>query len=78
MRVWLRKIREEARLTQEEVASKCGIGRATYGAIETGERNATVVNAKKIANVLHFNWTIFFEDTCHESKNTVHSKREVV
>ncbi|MCM3620467.1 helix-turn-helix transcriptional regulator [Sutcliffiella horikoshii] len=78
MRVWLRKIREEAGFTQEEVASKCGIGRATYGAIETGERNATVVNAKKIANVLHFNWTIFFEDTCHETKNEIVSNKRVV
>ncbi|MGJ9384292.1 helix-turn-helix transcriptional regulator [Salipaludibacillus sp. CF4.18] len=75
-RLWLRKKREEAGLTQEEVASKCGIGRATYGAIETGDRNATVINAKKIANLLNFDWTIFFDNSCHELKN--HQKQEVV
>ena len=77
MRTWLRKIREEAKLTQEEVASKCGIGRATYGAIETGERNATVINAKKIANVLNFQWTLFFEDQCHDMKNKERVRKEV-
>lgn len=77
MRLWLREYREQTGLTQEQVASKCGIGRATYGAIETGERNATVTNAKKISRVLGFSWTLFFEESCHEMKNDQSSNKEV-
>lgn len=62
MRVWLKNIRDEKGLTQEEVASMTGISRSTYGHIESGERGVTVTNAKKIADVLNFNWTIFFEN----------------
>lgn len=69
MRLWLREYRFKQKLTQEEVAERSGIARSTYGAIETGERNATVPNAKSIAKVLGFEWTIFFEEQCHDSKN---------
>ncbi|MEK4247142.1 helix-turn-helix transcriptional regulator [Psychrobacillus sp. FSL K6-2684] len=69
MRTWLRKKREEAGLTQDQLAKKAGIARATYGHIESGERNATVASAKKISNALSFSWTLFFEDECHDMKN---------
>ncbi|MER2190654.1 MAG: helix-turn-helix transcriptional regulator [Solibacillus sp.] len=61
MRVWLKNIREEKGLTQENVASMVGISRSTYGHIESGERGVTVSNAKKIASALNFKWTLFFE-----------------
>ncbi len=70
MRVWLKKIRENAGLTQEQVAEKSGIGRATYGHIESGERGVTVANAKKISKALGFHWTNFFDDESHEMKNS--------
>jgi putative transcriptional regulator len=69
LRLWLKNYRVNLDLTQEEVAEQSGIARSTYGAIETGERNATVQNAKSIAKVLGFNWTLFFEDEYHNSKN---------
>jgi putative transcriptional regulator len=69
MRLWLRNHRSRLKLTQEEVAERSGIARSTYGAIETGERNASVQNAKSIAKVLGFEWTLFFEEECHEMKN---------
>ncbi|BAQ11488.1 xre family transcriptional regulator [Bacillus sp. OxB-1] len=69
MRTWLKEIRDKAGLTQEQVADQAGIGRSTYGHIESGERGATVNNAKKISQVLGFHWTIFFEDESHEMKN---------
>lgn len=62
MRVWLKNIREEKGLTQEKVAYIVGISRSTYGHIESGERGVTVSNAKKIADALNFNWTLFFEN----------------
>lgn len=70
MRTWLKDIRVSAGLTQEELADKAGVTRAMYGHIETGERNATVLNAKRIAKVLDFEWTLFFEESCHEMKKT--------
>ncbi|ASK24804.1 MULTISPECIES: helix-turn-helix transcriptional regulator [Bacillus] len=69
MKYWLRKKREDANLTQEQLAIKVGIARSTYGAIETGERNVRPHVAKKIANILDFDWTLFFEEECHEMKN---------
>lgn len=69
MRNWLFELRKQKNMTQAEVAEQADIARTTYSMIETGERNATVDNAKKIASVLGFNWTIFFEDNCHDSRN---------
>jgi putative transcriptional regulator len=68
MREWLVSKRNKLGLTQAEVATKAGIARTTYAMIETGERNATVVNAKKIADVLQFKWTLFFDDESHDSR----------
>lgn len=61
MKYWLRKKREDANLTQEQLAIKVGIARSTYGAIETGERNVRPHVAKKIANILDFDWTLFLK-----------------
>lgn len=74
MRVWLKDARNKVGLTQEQVAERAGMARATYGHIESGERGVTVTNAKKISEVLGFHWTIFFEDESHNLKN----EREVV
>ncbi|WP_010532474.1 helix-turn-helix transcriptional regulator [Lentibacillus jeotgali] len=70
MRDWLLSIRKQRELTQAEVAKKAGIARTTYSMIETGERGATVKNAKKISSILGFDWTVFFEKNykgCNEN-----------
>lgn len=59
-REWLVKIR--GNLTHEEVAERSGIKRQYYSMIESGSRNPSVTVAKKIAAVLGFEWTLFFED----------------
>ncbi|WP_198589126.1 helix-turn-helix transcriptional regulator [Mycobacteroides abscessus] len=69
MRQWLLDIRKGFELTQEQVAEKAEIARQTYSMIETGERNPSVKNAKKIANALDFEWTLFFDEQCHDSQN---------
>lgn len=61
MREWLIHLRKVQGLTQNEVASKAGISRSYYSGIEVGTRNVPVKTAKKIASVLGFEWTIFFE-----------------
>lgn len=75
MRDWLLGIRKQRGMTQAEVAEQANIARTTYSMIETGERNATVDNAKKISNVLGFDWTIFFEEHRHETCN---KEKEVI
>lgn len=61
MRDWLVSLRIVKGFTQNEVATKCGISRSYYSGIENGTRNAKPSTAKEIANVLGFDWTIFFE-----------------
>lgn len=67
--MWLVEMRNKLKLTQEEVANRAGIARTTYAMIEQGKRKPSVTVAKRIAKVLEVEWTIFFEDQCHESCN---------
>lgn len=60
MRKWLIDIR--GKRTQTEIATLCGISQNFYSCIETGERKPSVEVAKKIASVLGFDWTKFYED----------------
>ena len=64
MREWLKKIRENIGLTQQEVAEKSDMSQQYYGFIESGERGEKlpVQTAKKIAEVLGFNWQLFYEE----------------
>lgn len=73
MRTWLLNKRNLVGYTQAQTAEKAKIARSTYAMIETGERNATVVNAKKIGKVLGFEWTLFFEEKSHDSCNNTNS-----
>jgi len=61
---------ERSKLTQEEVAAGAGIARAYYAQIELGIRNPSVTVAKRIANFLRFNWTLFFENECSEKEQS--------
>jgi transcriptional regulator with XRE-family HTH domain len=59
-RDWLVSLREQLKLSQRDVADKAEIPRSTYANIEIGRRNPTVENAQRIADVIGFDWTIFF------------------
>ena len=61
MREWLIEARKRTGLNRSEVATLCGISRQYYCFIERGERNCPPETAKKIAAVLDFPWTKFFE-----------------
>lgn len=54
--------RQENNLTQLQLAEKCGCDRTMIAKIETGEVNPSVKLAKTIADVLDFDWTLFYED----------------
>ncbi|WP_062052400.1 helix-turn-helix transcriptional regulator [Bacillus sp. JCM 19034] len=77
MRKWLLQKRTDLKFTQEDVADKAGIARTTYASIEQGLRNPSVAVAKKIGTVLDFEWTIFFEQECHESCHETQSKKAI-
>lgn len=62
MRSWLREIRLNKKLTEADVARRAGIAQPFYHNIEMGFKNPSVVTAKKIADVLGFSWTRFYED----------------
>jgi DNA-binding XRE family transcriptional regulator len=63
----LRKIREAAGMTQEQLAEKVGVIRQTISNIECGVALPSIPTAKAIAEVLKFNWTDFFEEEKAES-----------
>ena len=54
MRLKLKEIRINRNLTQEDIASKLGIDRATYTNIELGNRNPSLEVALKIKQVLRY------------------------
>ena len=56
---WLEAIR--ANKSQAEVAKSAGITQAFYCEIERGKKRPSVSVAKKIAAVLGFDWTRFYE-----------------
>lgn len=57
----LRKAREEAGYSQQEMADKLGISRPTYAGIEANPEKATVLQARRICHLLSRNYErIFF------------------
>lgn len=54
--------REKKNMTQEQLASKVGIERQAISAFERGITKPNVQNAKKIAAVLSFDWSEFYND----------------
>lgn len=58
---WLKAIRTSARLSTYEVASRAGISQSHYSMIENGQRGIAPKTAKKIALVLGFEWTKFYD-----------------
>lgn len=62
LRTWLKDIRAKKELTQQEVANAANVDVTMISKIELGERRPSVEVAKKIASVLEFPWTRFYED----------------
>ena len=61
-RIWFKQTREDKGFTQEELAAKIGVTRQHIGLIENGVVAPSVEVAKKLAAVLGFDWTRFYED----------------
>lgn len=65
-REWL--IKHRGNKTQQEIADAANIDRSYYCQIETGDRDPSVDTAKKIGKVFGFDWTIFFESQCGDTR----------
>lgn len=57
----MKNIRESMNMTQQELASKSCVSRVTISRIENGKFLPSVDVAKRIAEVLNFDWTLFFK-----------------
>ena len=66
MREWLVKVRKEKSRTQKQIADKVGVTRQMIGAIEKGTATPRPSIAKRIAEILDFDWTLFYEDSGQE------------
>lgn len=66
---WIIDYRKEKKLNHEQVAQLAGIDRTYYTKIENGATPSVKV-AQKLADVLEFKWTIFFEDQCDKKSHT--------
>lgn len=61
MRTWLVAIREKQNMSQAELARRVGISQPSMFEIEKGYTTPKPENAKKIADILGFPWTRFYE-----------------
>lgn len=61
MREWLVEKRISKGYTPEKLASLLNMDSSTIYKYEKGTRTPSVETAKKIADILKFNWTKFYE-----------------
>ena len=73
MRKWLKRHRDERKLTQDETAKLSGISRTYYTHIENGTKTPSVEVAKNIGKTLQFDWVVFFKD-----ERSLKERKEVV
>ena len=57
----IRRIRQERGMTMKQLGEKTDLSESYISMIETMERTPSVSAAKRIAKVLKFDWTRFFD-----------------
>ena len=65
---WLKKLRGDK--TMKEIAKKSNISESYYSMIESGIRRPPIDTARAIAETLHFDWIIFY-DNGRNPNNTI-------
>ena len=60
--IYLKELRIAKGLTQEQLATECGVQRTTITMIELGENKPSVELAKKLGEILEVTWSDIFED----------------
>lgn len=59
---WLKERRLLNGMTMKDIADSVGITQVSYWQIEHGVCKPKVENAKKIGNMLNFDWRLFYPD----------------
>lgn len=57
----VKELRMSKGLTQEQLASECGVQRTTITMIEIGENKPSIELAKKLGVIFEVDWKGFFE-----------------
>ena len=57
----IKQMRIDKNMSQKELSEKSGVSVQMVSMVETGYRRPSVPTAQKIASVLGFDWTEFFE-----------------
>ena len=65
----IRKLRLSQKISQEQFATLCGLHRTYIGAIERGEKNITVITARKISVALQISLSQLFVELEQELAN---------
>lgn len=63
----LRQIRIQANMSQSQLAKAANVSRVSIARYESGSRTPDVAIARRIASVLHFDWTRFYDDPAEGS-----------
>ena len=58
----IKELRTAKGLTQEQLASECGVQRTTITMIELGENKPSIELAKRLGTIFDVAWSDFFED----------------
>ena len=58
----IKELRTAKGLTQEQLASECGVQRTTITMIELGENKPSIELAKRLGAIFDGVWSEFFED----------------
>ena len=58
----IKELREEANMSQKDLAYASDLDRSYIASIENGQRNVSIVNIEKIAKALGSTLTNFFND----------------
>lgn len=66
----IRRLRHEASLSQEKLAERCELHRTYVGAVERGEKNVTVVTARKFAEAFDLSLSQFFRLVENETRSS--------
>ena len=61
-REWFVNLRNKKKLTQEKLAKLCETTQITISHIENGDRRPSPELAQKLAKILKFKWTRFYEE----------------
>lgn len=70
----LKRIREAAGLTQEEVGDRCGMDLSAISRLERGERNPRLTTMLRLADALDVEPAVFVQGMRWDESDSVHAK----